>query len=129
MNKTESIKLERARHHNALEALARNINPKSTQSGLAIYRKLHRIETVARRSAEQYCNGEIDLEQWQSVVAIATNQVESVFGMLPTGFFVNGDPRGYALKLESDDDTGKTATPFELYQDWGRNQILAPTID
>lgn len=128
MTKTESIKREREQHHSALESLARNINPKSATSGLALWRKLHRIETTTRRAAEQYCNGEIDLDQWQSVSAIATSQVEKIFGMLPTGFFVNGDPRGYALKLASTDD-GEMATPFQLHRDWGNNQILAPTID
>ena len=46
-----------------------------------------------------------------------------VLGGLPPGFFVNGDPRGYALKLEPG------SVPFPLHEDWGRYQILAPVID
>lgn len=51
------------------------------------------------------------------------DKVEKVFGYLPEGFFVNGDPRGYALKLE----TG--SVPYRLHEDWGRYQILAPEIN
>ncbi len=129
MTKIQSIKRERELHNAALEQLARNINPKSTLSGLELWRKLHRVEVTARRAAEQYCNGDIDMNQWESISAIASSQVEKIFGMLPTGFFVNGDPRGYALKLASNDNGTEAATPFALHQDWGRNQILAPTID
>jgi len=49
--------------------------------------------------------------------------LEMVLGGLPPGFFVNGDPRGYALKLEPG------SVPFPLHEDWGRYQILAPVID
>ncbi len=129
MTKIQSIKREREQHHKALEQLARSINPKSHIRGLDLWRKLHRVETTARYAATAYCNGSIDIAQWESISAIASSQVEKIFGMLPTGFFVNGDPRGYALKLASNDATGDFATPFALHRDWGNNQILAPTID
>jgi len=40
------------------------------------------------------------------------------------GFFINYDPRGYALKLKPQFMLGK-----KLHQDWGGNGILAPEFD
>ena len=50
-------------------------------------------------------------------------KIEPLGGKLPKGFFVNLDPRGYALKLEPG------SVPYPLHEDWGRYQILAPEIN
>lgn len=124
------IRIERQRHHAELAKLATSVNPKNTQSGLQLWRTLRRIECRARTMATEYCNGTISPELWEQEKKCATAGVRKVFGgKLPPSFGVNGDPRGYALKLFASDDGSQPATAFALHEDWGRNQILAPEIN
>lgn len=136
MNKIEQIKERRLRHHAALLALANSINPENNLSGLQLWRKLHRLEVMSRNAATAQCNGESyggqpyrDENEWETFKNGIREKVAAVFGgKLPPALYVNGDPRGHAIKLGSGNGE-KTATPFALEQDWGRNQILAPEID
>ncbi|MAK37183.1 MAG: hypothetical protein CMC15_13605 [Flavobacteriaceae bacterium] len=144
----EKDRIAKARqvHHDALEKLALIINPlhpitgkdrhESTQkTGLQLWRQLKRIENKAHKAATDYCNGKISCDQMQIAENHATQAVEKVFGRLPQGFFVNYDPRGYALKLEPfqhENLKGKTLLAYpnlRLEKDWGNNQILAPEVD
>ena len=131
----ERITNERNRHNAALLALANELNPGNKLSGLQIWRKLRRLEVMASNAATAQCNGQAyggqpyrNEDQWKQFKAAVSAKVSAIFGgKLPPAFFVNGDPRGYALKLDSGDGQN-AATAFELHQDWGRNQILAPDI-
>lgn len=129
MKATQSVINARKRHHEALEQLARSLAPGKWYSGLSLWRKLNRIEQRARRAAEDYCNGTIGEAGMDKMTEECTDAVKRVFGTLPPHFHINRDPRGYALKLLSNDNGTETATPFALETDWGRNQILAPTIE
>lgn len=130
MTKTESVKREREAHHAALEQLAKSINPKIQESGFRIWQRLNQLERVAHAATTDYCNGVIDMQQLDKTCDFVTRGVERLFaGELPPRFHINRDPRGYALKLDASDDGSTPATEFALHQDWGRNQILAPTID
>lgn len=134
MNKSKS-KEQRDKHNAALLALANSINPANQLSGLQLWRKLRRLEVMAHAAATAQCNGETAGGQpyrnenaWDTFKDSIAEKVSEIFGgKLPPAFFVNGDPRGYALKLDSENGT-KTATQFALQSDWGRNQILAPDI-
>ena len=148
MNKrTEKDRIAKMRqdHHDALEKLALIINPlhpitgndtheSTKKTGLQLWRQLKRIENKAHKAATDYCNGKITCDQMEVAEAHAAQAVEKVFGKLPHGFFVNSDPRGYALKLEPfqhEDGKGKTRLAFpdlRLDSDWGSNQILAPEV-
>lgn len=113
----------RQRHH---EALAQMLAPwrRSQQTGLQTWRKLRRLEAKAGALALQLCNGpELSEEQQDKIKAEVHAGVERVFGRKLPGFFINLDPRGYALKLEPG------SVPYPLHEDWGRYQILAPVID
>jgi hypothetical protein len=123
MNTAPHIDRARATHHKALEALARQCGGASRHTGLQLWRKLRTIEQQASNLAAASCNGDITDEQWQSVKAHIQDRVITVLGGLPPGFFVNGDPRGYALKLEPG------SVPFPLHEDRGRYQLLAPVIE
>lgn len=117
----EYVIRERARHHEALKAM---MPADSTLSGLAVWRKLRRLEGKASRLALQICNGpEVSEEEKERIDAQITVGVEKIFGRPLPGFFINHDPRGYALKLEAG------SVPYALHEDWGRYQILAPVID
>lgn len=113
---------ERAEHHSALMAM---LPPGSKLSGLQAWRKLRRIEAEASRFALQLCNGpELRESEQDAITARITAKVAAVFGgKLPPGFFVNRDPRGYALKLQPG------SVKASLHEDWGRYQILAPKIN
>ncbi len=136
MTTAPHILSERKQHHAALEALARDVNPDNTANGLQLWRRLARIERVANAAACHYCNGktcrhngeefhfESDENAWDRFHEVIEGEVAKVFGgQCPPGFFVNGDARGYALKLQPG------STRHALHCDWGGYQILAPTIE
>lgn len=113
---------QREAHHEALKAMA----PKnSNRTGLEMWRRLRRIEAKGAAFALQLCNGPELSEAEQDAI---TEQIKLAVarefgGQLPKGFFLNRDPRGYALKLEPD------SVPLALHRDFGGYQILAPEIN
>lgn len=139
--KTPKEVLQRARiaHHRALETLR---HESCQKSGIQLWRKLVELETLAHAGATANCNGEnirlvwplfgprdydfrSDENAWDALCCVARDCVRNVFGTVPAGFFVNGDARGYALKL----DPEKCTVPAGMETDWGRNGILAARID
>lgn len=112
---------QREAHHEALRSMVR-YELKAT--GLEIWRKLRRIEARATRYTERLCNGpEISEAEQDRIEQEITKSVETVFGYVPQGFFINRDPRGWALKLQPG------SVPYALHEDLGRYQILAPEIN
>lgn len=121
MKASDHILKSRAAHHSALKAM---MPADSTLSGLEVWRKLRRLESRAGSLAVRICNGpEVTEAEQDKAVRDITRGVEKVFGYIPSGFFVDLDPRGWALKLEPG------SVPHKLHQDWGGYQILAPLID
>lgn len=133
------IERDRIAHHRALETLRAR---ECAKSGIQLWRKLCELERLAHAGATAYCNGErirlswplfgvreydfhADENAWESLCSVATDCIRNVFGHVPAGFFVNGDARGYALKLDPDEVT----IPTGMHTDWGRNGILAARID
>src|SRR5690242_9744126 len=113
----------REQHHEALRQML-PMNKRGPGSGLQAWRKLRQIEQRANAFALQLCNGpELTEAEQDAITEEITKAVAAVFGgKVPPGFFVNRDPRGYALKLHP------ASVPFALHEDWGRYQILAPEI-
>jgi hypothetical protein len=99
-------------HYNALLELGLPIQFSSLK-------ELVRLERKAHRAAENYCNlPDYDYDKAELRIE---NRVKELFGgKLPEGFFINGDPRGAALKIESE------FRPEGLHRDWGNYGILAP---
>lgn len=119
-------------------------------TGYKLYEKLRRLELKAHRLAERECNGEIDPEQpnGQRYKICA-----SVWKLLPrldaASFFLNGDPRGYSLKIDEQNhlypnqqaflgnpdmhrDPSESVASFikanNFYRDFGGYGILAPEL-
>lgn len=92
------------------------------------YRTLRTLENRANWNALQYCNGDIDGDQYEERQERIKASVTRLFdGKLPAGFFVNGDPRGYALKIDMDNlEYGFRMSLAGLHKDWGGYGILAP---
>ncbi len=112
----------RENHHKALESLR---GSRCKLTGLQLWRRLTRIERKANLAAVAYCNGEIQMDEWEWSNQTAQQAVKALFQGLPTGFFVNGDPRGYALKI----DPEKATIPEGMYKDWGGYGCLAAVIE
>lgn len=87
------------------------------------YGALKLNEKALRRLNEQYCNGEIDdkfYDKWRE------NIKKSVIKKLPKlekALRFNGDPRGYALKI---DDHFVRENNISIYRDFGGYGILCP---
>lgn len=94
---------------------------------------IKRLENEANRIQTADCNGELTEVEASDADMRISNRVATLFGgQLPKGFFINGDPRGYALKLNPEawrvsDDAHENyeAQPIK-YTDWGGYMILAP---
>lgn len=96
-------------------------------------RKLHRIELEARRLALDYCNGanNVTTENWEELTEKILAKVDNVTGFKRKGVpvFVNGDARGYALKINNTWVKGYQSKGGRIYTDWGGYGILAPEFD
>lgn len=120
MTRKQYITRRRVEHAAALATLHTDT---AAADGADMLRRLRRVECTTHRAAVDYCNGEMQMEQWETTKDKAHAIVAVIFGgKLPPGFFINGDPRGYALKLE-------TAPAVGLETDWGRHAILAPDFN
>jgi hypothetical protein len=125
MNKHERMN-EQIRRHG--ENLQRIFNVDMDADKLA--RKIHSLELKAHKLATDYCNGEngVDSENWEDLSDAILAKVDKVLNFKRQGIpvFVNGDARGYALKINDDyvRDNG-----IEIHKDWGGYGILAPEFD
>jgi hypothetical protein len=101
-----------------------------------IYSKMNAIkmlETEVNRLMVEECNGTITEEEAEKWEKQYTKHATKLFGgTLPKGFFINGDPRGYSLKLDpeawkvSDNAQENYEAQPVKYTDWGGYMILAP---
>ena len=99
----------------------------SERDPIKLCKKLFRLENKANRIATSYCNGDIDGEKWGKFAYETKKKLCSILG-LPKGmdfypFVVNGDPRGYALKIGSEHVFGNN---WEICRDMGGYGIIAP---
>jgi hypothetical protein len=78
--------------------------------------------------AENYCNGIIDEEFNDRQEGSIMKSLDKVLNYTKQGIPVifNGDPRGYALKIE--DDYVREHN-LEIHRDWGGYGIIAPEFD
>jgi hypothetical protein len=86
---------------------------------------LRQLEKAASSSAEALCNGEIDQEVWGSRVRLYLDRLDDCLGFRVKNIpvIINGDPRGYALKIS---DNYMKGNPHNLFRDMGGYGILAP---
>lgn len=138
MTKAERRKLQLNRHYKALELVSESLgHEKGLFNGKKLSVALLKLEREAHKGAEDYCNGVIDSDTWDLLQANIEKDVYRLFKVdsMP-GFFVNGDPRGCALKIDSDVMRDGTIKGNEsrykncgLMTDWGGYGLLAPEIN
>jgi hypothetical protein len=130
ITKSTATAARRAAHHRALASL--HATP-SKADGLKMWRALRRLERIANDAATAQCNGETyrtqpfrEDSEWEAFKGQIKATAKHIFGgTLPKGFFVNGDPRGYALKINPE----RGDVPAGLHQDFGGYGCLAAEID
>lgn len=98
---------------------------------IALCKRLRRVENEARTYTTAQCNGELDFTEKQQEVKenVLLKKVNKILnnenGKVP--IFINGDPRGYALKIDND-WVRKNKEKYPLMTDWGGYGIIAPEI-
>lgn len=125
----ERREMQLERHYNALNKLAElcGIN---NPNGKKLSNTLRRLEFEAHKLSTDYCNGENGItssEIWEEKTTPIEQKIMTLFNNNLKGFFVNGDARGYALKIR---DSVMRADYKEtgLQTDWGGYGLLAPEI-
>ena len=113
MNQREARKIWKTRQIEALKTLGLKAGN---------WNRLRHIENMAHWYACKYANGEMDSDRYEAQELEIEKSVLKLFGGKLNGFFVNNDPRGYALKLNNETVT----LPEGLHTDWGGYGILAP---
>lgn len=95
---------------------------------MTLCKQVHRLEAKAHRMAEDYCNGIIAEEFVDRQEGRIMKALDKLLNYKAQGIPVifNGDPRGYALKI---DDAWMKANDCDIHRDWGGYGILAPEFD
>jgi len=96
------------------------------QDPVKLCKSLRRYEGKAERVTVALCNGDMALEEGDCQLQKLHYKVRLLLGgngAETRWIFINQDPRGYALKIDSDDSK---IQEFDLYRDLGGYGILAP---
>ena len=113
------------RHGNNLLAIFPEAEPRDP---VKLCKRLRRLEGEAGRAALDHCNGDTTTEQWEQASEKAAAKLDRILHYSAAGVpcFINGDPRGYALKIRS--EWVAEHRDQAIYRDWGGYGILAPEI-
>ena len=93
--------------------------------GLKIFEKLRRYENRQHKFNEDQCNFDIPENEIEKKELKLLKSLQDLLPGCKT-LFINGDPRGYALKYEQSEVEKLRKSSFNSYQDWGGYGILAP---
>lgn len=88
---------------------------------IKLCKSLRILEGKANRAAVDYCNGRIECEQWENIAISTKKRLIKLLGR--NDVFINGDPRGYALKIDEE-----ASKQWRGYRDMGGYGILAPDL-
>jgi len=92
---------------------------------VTLCKRVHRLEVEAHRMAEAQCNGMITIQQVAKKEKSVLKRLDQLlnFEEQEIPVFLNGDPRGYALKIESEYVRDHNV---DIHRDWGGYGIIAP---
>ena len=119
MNKKERLYSMIMKHGQDLKTVF-NLDPNTDPVQLS--KRLFRLENKAHRLALDFCNGNIDQLTWDNEASKILDKVQAILKN-KKNIFVNGDARGYALKI---DDDYIRVNNFNIYRDFGGYGIIAP---
>ena len=86
-------------------------------------KQLFRLENKAHRLAEDGCNGIITYDYYNKEEVKIISKVKNI--LKTDKVFLNGDPRGYALKIKSEYVKNNN---LDIHKDWGGYGIIAPNF-
>jgi hypothetical protein len=126
--------------HQQIEQHGNNLNAifNTGLDAVNLCKKLRRLENEAHKLATDYCNGDngIDSENWEDKI---TPVMHKVYSLLNNGkynddrphqkkvpIFLNGDARGYALKINGSYVKLLQTAGKNIYTDWGGYGIICP---
>ena len=118
-NKKEILYSRITKHGQNLKAvfnLDQDIDP------VKLCKRLFRLENKAHKLALDFCNGEIDQLEWDQKANKILTKVEAILKNKKV-LFLNGDARGYALKI---DDGYIRNNNLNIHKDWGGYGVVAP---
>jgi hypothetical protein len=131
MNKHTEM-MDRINNHGlALLALFPNAKERDPVS---LCKKLRRLEGKGHSLALENCNFGMDDTEYDRRSRVILGNVRALLGLSlaqaeEVGLFLNGDPRGYALKLNDEFIRGYNQTAaMPIHTDWGYYGILAPDL-
>jgi hypothetical protein len=93
--------------------------------------ELYELEAKVCKANEDYCNGLIDGYRWEFKHKVFEGKLEDILNPInPDVLYVNGDPRGYGLKIESEEKNRLYQQEnINIYSDMGGYGILAPELN
>lgn len=95
------------------------------QDPIALSKKLFRLENKAHDLAIRYTNGLMETNKYETEANKILVSLSKIIGKNNMKkVFINGDPRGYALKI--DDKYQDRLYKVGIYRDWGGYGIIAP---
>lgn len=126
MNKAE-LRIERLQEHYKKMQKLCDLSCCVRYTGKQISSKLLAIERRLEKPILDWANGVITEDQFNKYY---NNALHDIYSLLPEmkGFFIDTDPRGYALKINLDKAPDEYKT-IGLQTDWGGYALLAPVID
>ncbi len=107
----------------------KKIFPKAAEyTGYALYRLVRDIERRAHKLAEDQCTRTLREGYVEHTEATILEALDHVLGYKAARvpIFLNGDPRGYAIKIS---DMHVRGHKLDIHTDWGGYGILAPDFE
>ena len=94
---------------------------------IALCKKLRRLESIGNRAATNLCNVANYQDTFDAIKDDLLAKLDKLldFRALKIPVFVNGDPRGHALKIDCE---YVRANGLDIYTDWGGEGLLAPDL-
>jgi len=121
---------QRVAMYQQIEQHGQNLNAifNTGLDNIKLCKKLHSLENKAHRLCEIECNTGEDKDVELSAILTKVKKVlfPDTFNSdaeLYKSVFINGDPRGYTLKIKSE---YAKANNLSIEQDWGGYGIIAP---
>lgn len=95
---------------------------------IEVFEKMYKLEAAASRLSLGYCCGTITTEQWETKTEKLLEKVRALLPKNGKHVYVNGDARGYALKVRGEVSEKLKYKYMPGHTDWGGYYILAPEL-
>lgn len=127
LNKRERKAQQLLVHYITCEKLGRLLGM-TNPDGKKISVGLWKAEKAGQKRAVAMCNDENYRDEIVDKLRILQTVGDTLGGKLPPGFFINSDPRGYALKIDDASPMREQLLTIGMQRDMGGYFILSPDI-